>query len=50
MVGEFGGIGVFIKGKEWVAGKCGTYLHVDTPQDAADTYVKMVHTSISTSH
>jgi hypothetical protein len=43
MIGEFGGVGAFIKGKEWVAGKCGTYLKVDTPQDEADTYVKMVH-------
>ena len=39
MVGEFGGIGAFVQGKEWVAGKCTTYLHVDTPGDEAATYV-----------
>lgn len=42
MIGEFGGIGAFVSGKEWVPGQCGTYLHVDTPQDEADTYVNMV--------
>jgi hypothetical protein len=30
MVGEFGGIGAFIADKEWVPGKCHTYLKVDT--------------------
>ena len=42
MQGEFGGIGAFISGHEWVPGQCQTYLHVDTPQDEADTYVAMV--------
>ena len=41
MIGEFGGIGAFVAGKEWVPGKCHTYEKVDTPQDEADTYVKM---------
>jgi len=41
MVGEFGGVGAFIPGKEWVAGKCTTYLKVDTPQAEADAYIKM---------
>jgi len=41
MIGEFGGIGAFIKGKEWVPGKCHTYLKVDTPAEEASTYVKM---------
>jgi hypothetical protein len=42
MIGEFGGIGAFVSGKEWVPGKCGTYLHVDTPAEEASTYVNMV--------
>ena len=25
MVGEFGGIGAFVEGREWVANKCSTY-------------------------
>jgi len=41
MLGEFGGIGAFIKGKEWVPGRCFAYLAFDTPQGEADTYVKM---------
>ena len=41
MVGEFGGLGAFIPGKEWATGKCSTYLHTPTPQDEADTYVNM---------
>eukprot|EP01062_Namystynia_karyoxenos_P066681 TRINITY_DN60603_c0_g1_i1.p1 TRINITY_DN60603_c0_g1~~TRINITY_DN60603_c0_g1_i1.p1 ORF type:complete len:745 (+),score=215.99 TRINITY_DN60603_c0_g1_i1:80-2236(+) len=44
MIGEFGGIGAFVKGKEWVPGKCHTYLHVDTPADEADAYIKMAKT------
>lgn len=44
MVGEFGGIGAFIEGKEWKPKSCHTYLHEDTPQDAATTYIKMAAT------
>ena len=44
MVGEFGGIGAFLKGKEWVPGKCHTYLKVDTPTAEAMTYVNMTKT------
>merc|ERR1712039_904145 len=44
MIGEFGGIGAFVKGKEWVPGKCHTYLHVDTPAEEADKYVMMAKT------
>ena len=44
MVGEFGGIGAFVEGKEWKPNSCHTYLHVGTPQDEADAYVKMAHT------
>jgi hypothetical protein len=41
MVGEFGGIGAFVAGKEWKPGACHTYLHVDTPANEAAAYVKM---------
>merc|ERR1719160_882343 len=44
MIGEFGGIGAFVQGKEWVPGKCHTYLHVDTPADEASKYVEMAKT------
>lgn len=44
MIGEFGGIGAFVKGKEWKADACHTYLHVDTPHDEATTYIKMAAT------
>ena len=33
MVGEFGGIGAFVEGKEWKPKSCHTYLHVDTGAD-----------------
>lgn len=49
MVGEFGGIGAFITGKEWVPGKCHTYLHVDTPEDEAQKYVEMAGTILKNS-
>jgi len=41
MIGEFGGIGAFITGKEWVPGQCHTYLRVPTPLEEASTYVSM---------
>merc|ERR1719373_58349 len=41
MVGEFGGIGAFISGKEWVPGKCFTYLKASSPADEAEKYVSM---------
>jgi len=47
MVGEFGGIGAFVAGHEWVPGKCQTYLAVSTPQDECDTYVAMAKTILS---
>jgi hypothetical protein len=42
MQGEFGGIGAFIAGKEWVPGKCHTYLKVDNATAEMDAYVAMV--------
>lgn len=44
MIGEFGGIGAFIEGKEWVPGACHTYLKVKTPQDEAEKYIEMAKT------
>jgi hypothetical protein len=44
MVGEFGGIGAFVSGKEWVPGKCHTYLHVDQVHDEAEKYIEMAKT------
>merc|ERR1712080_708305 len=41
MVGEFGGIGAFIPGHEWLPGKCFTYLPKPTSKDEADTYIVM---------
>jgi hypothetical protein len=43
MIGEFGGVGAFVSGKEWVAGQCTTYLHVNTPADEAATYINMTN-------
>ena len=47
MIGEFGGIGAFVEGKEWKPKSCHTYLHVDTPHDEAATYVNMSKTIAS---
>ena len=47
MIGEFGGIGAFVEGKEWKPKACHTYLHVDTPHDEAATYVNMSKTIAS---
>jgi beta-galactosidase/beta-glucuronidase len=41
MIGEFGGIGAFVKGKEWVPGACHTYLKTPTPSDEASKYIQM---------
>ena len=41
MLGEFGGIGAFIAGREWVPGKCHTYLRVNDSAAVAATYVNM---------
>ncbi|EGD76874.1 hypothetical protein PTSG_12695 [Salpingoeca rosetta] len=43
MIGEFGGIGAFIPGKEWWPAQCHTYLHVDTPLEEANTYINMTN-------
>lgn len=41
MIGEFGGIGAFVPGKEWKPTACHTYLHAPLPGDEADLYIKM---------
>jgi len=41
MQGEFGGIGAFIAGHEWIPKKCEAYLVASTPQEEADLYVQM---------
>merc|ERR1711879_47988 len=43
MVGEFGGIGTFVKGKEWVPNQCFNYLPT-SQADNADKYIQMVKT------
>jgi hypothetical protein len=35
MVGEYGGLGAFISGHEWVPSRCETYLKTKTPHDEA---------------
>merc|ERR1712039_784560 len=39
-----GGIGAFVKGKEWVPGKCHTYLQASSGADEAGKYVAMAAT------
>ena len=39
---EYGGIGAFISGKEWVAGRCHTYLAEDSPHAEANAFIGMV--------
>ena len=41
MIGEFGGVGAFVAGKEWKPQACHTYLKVDTPHEEATTYIGM---------
>jgi hypothetical protein len=42
MIGEFGGLGAFIPGKEWVPNGCYAYEKVATTQALADRYIEMV--------
>jgi hypothetical protein len=44
MIGEFGGIGAFVAGKEWWPKQCHTYLRVATPAEEASTYINMTKT------
>jgi hypothetical protein len=41
MLGEYGGVGAFVQGKEWAPGLCYTYLPVAQPHDEAEAYVNM---------
>ena len=42
MVGEFGGIGAFVRGKEWKPASCHTYLPVALPSDEARVVAQVV--------
>jgi len=44
VIGEYGGIGAFIPGTEWLPGKCFTYLPVATGAVEAATWVGMAGT------
>jgi hypothetical protein len=44
MIGEFGGIGAFLPGKEWVPDKCHTYLKAANGTEEAQIYIKMAAT------
>jgi beta-galactosidase/beta-glucuronidase len=46
MVGEYGGLGIFVKDKEWVSGGCYGYLPQKTVGEGASTYVNMTSTFI----
>lgn len=41
MVGEWGGIGYFLRGREWVPGGCSAYKEANTPLEQADLYVHL---------
>ena len=41
MIGEYGGVGYFAAGKEWVPTKCHTYLHAPTAATAVGLYINM---------
>jgi len=47
MVGEFGGIGTFVKGKEWAPNKCFAYLNEYTSANDAEKYIDMAQTLAS---
>jgi len=47
MVGEYGGVGAFVPGHEWVPGGCYAYLEVSTPTDEANTYINMTQSIYS---
>ena len=47
LLGEFGGIGAIIKGKEWRVGGCHSYGEMATPADQASTYITMAKQLLS---
>ena len=47
MIGEYGGIGYFQKGKEWVPDKCHTYLKAESTDKATGLYVNMTKLMIT---
>ena len=42
MLGEFGGAGAFVPGHEWLPGKCYAYLTLNSTNNHALAYLKMV--------
>jgi len=42
MIGEYGGLGAFISGHEWVPGKCYAYMGSKDPEEMTQQYLKMV--------
>ena len=41
MIGEYGGLGAFVSGKEWVENGCYAYERVDSTYDFAIKYVNL---------
>ena len=50
MIGEFGGVGYFVPGKEWVPNKCHTYLKASTAAKEASLYVQMAEKMVTMQH
>ena len=46
-IGEYGGIGYWVTGKEWAKGQCHGYKKVDSAQDYASLYVNMTELVLS---
>ena len=47
MVGEFGGVGAFTRGREWVPGGCFAYLYSRSSADMAAAYIAMTQTLLA---
>ena len=41
-IGEFGGLGSYISGKQWIEGSCFSYEHSGTPEMLAHRYIGML--------
>jgi len=44
MIGEFGGLGWFHTGEEWIEGRCYTYEHAANGTAVTDRYIQMLQT------
>ena len=47
MIGEYGGLGAFIKGKEWVDNGCYAYKSLNTTQEFLNVYLSMTETILT---